>query len=264
MPYARARIDDLLPGTRGPSNLNIGISCGLWSYEGSSTAAKIFNFHVDKFSDPVKLQNLVTHCQDMIKSMKQMGIDLKDQNIAIIGYEVMFPKGFRYKVVDFSDIKNFEPIEYVAKNAKVIINTSSALREFFLQVREFASDKRGNAMIPVVVRLGIKENDRVWGGKLLRQFTKDWRSDLEKKWLAEEKRISLERQQFASEDEQRRIQERMKAITDAADRAMTRHAKDENMMDMDDKGTLERKSGNRIEDDDDFEIDIDIDLDLDC
>ena len=97
----------------------------------------------------------------MFRSIKQVGLSLKGPNIAIAGYGVIFPKDFRFRATEFSDIKRHEPIEYVAKSSKVLINTACALREFFLQTREYASDERGNFVITVVARLGLKEGDNV-------------------------------------------------------------------------------------------------------
>ena len=187
------------------------------------------NFHVDRFANPEQLQQVIYSSKDVVASFRQIGVHLNERNLGIAGYEVQFPKGFRVRLLNFSNVNIDGSIEYYGISEKVLINTACGLREFFLQAREYASDDRGNVMIPIIARFGLKQDEFPWIGDRVTPFTKEWRSDSEKVWLAEEKRISLERQHFASRDQQERIQERMKAIEAAANKAMQKSEQDSKM-----------------------------------
>ena len=221
VPYSRARLDNILPTASGSSRMNIEVSIGFWGYTPTFTPGNLFSLTINQFSQPHHLQNIIYHSSDMIRAAKQVGIDWKaDKDITIVGYEVVFAKGYRFKSINYTDIKNADPKAYIPIGSKVIINTDCALREFFLQSREFASDAYGNCQIPVIARLGYKVVDRFYGGESLQQFDHEMRSEFEYKWLAERRRIDLERQGFSDISFEKQTRARMDAIEEAANRAM--------------------------------------------
>lgn len=188
--YVSGRLDD--QPTEGPSKLNFSISCGFWSYTPTFSPSKVFTFSLEKFSSPSHVQKALLNTIDNQTAAKEVGIDLLSSSIAIIGYEVLFPKGYRYNSVNHFDIKNIDPITYVSSDTKVLINTPCALREFFTQAQRYACDVFDNVSIPVIARIGLMSPDPTYGGVSATQFTPTWRSDKERKSAAEEKRLALE------------------------------------------------------------------------
>ncbi|KAK5099955.1 hypothetical protein LTS08_005670 [Lithohypha guttulata] len=219
VPYAKARVDDILPAAHGPSDLNIEISCGFYGYTPTFTSTKIFKISLDKFSHPAQLSNLIVNDIDFGKTGREIGISIKHKSIAIIGYEVTFAKGYRYMSSQPPGFLHRVGMRYIAIGKKVLVNNACALREFFLQSREFASDDRGTAQIPVVARFALVEADPISGCEKFVQFNHDWLSDNEKKLLVEDKRIAVERQQSSDLATQANVRKRMQAIEEAATRA---------------------------------------------
>ena len=221
VPYSTARLDADL--TKGPSKLNISISCGFWGYTSAFSPSKIFTFSPDKFSTPEHLQRAIYNTHDIHEAGKQVGINLHDSSVAIVGYEVLFPKGYRYSSIHHTDIKNIVPVMYVSTDTRVLINTSCTLREFFHQAREYASDAFGNVSIPVIARLGLVVQDTIFTGTIMQQFSPEWRSEEEKKCAAEEKQLQLEQQQFADANQKAVLRKKLEDIEARAAKAVEDH-----------------------------------------
>lgn len=221
MPYSALRLD--LDPMNGPSKLHVSISCGFWGYAPAFSTTKIFTFSLDKFSTPDHVQKVICNTRNIHEAGKQVGIDIRDSSIVIVAYEVMFPKGYRSNPVDYTDIKNINPITYVPADSRVLVNTACALREFFLQAANHACDVFGNVSIPMIARIGRFAPEPFYGGLSAQQFDRNWRSDEERNCAAEERYLLLEQQQFADADQKLMIRKKMKAIQDKAEKAVQAH-----------------------------------------
>jgi len=221
VPYNVVRLD--LDPTSGPSKLLISISCGFWGYAPIFSPTKVFTFSLENFTTPSRIQKAIFNARDIHEAGKQVGIDTHEISIAVVAYEVVFPKGYRYNSVDHANIKNNTPITYVSADSEVLVNTPCALREFFLQSRNHACDVFGNVSIPVTARIGRIAPDPLYGRLSATQLDADWRSDEEKKCAAEEKRLSLEQQQFADANQKLMIRKKMETIQAKAEQAVLAH-----------------------------------------
>lgn len=224
IPYASTRIDNVLPSAKGPSTMNIEFGCGFYGYSPSFTAAKKFNVTVDKFSHPIQLNNMIVNDPDFARTAKEVGINIKHRSIAIVGYEFTYVKGYRYKAT-----RNFleeSGVTYIEDNQKVLVNASSALREFFLQTREYVSDAFGNAQIPVIARFALLEPDTVFGGNKYVMFDFEWLTENEKDMLAEEIIMDVEIEKVLED----KMRDRLQAIKVAAEAAA--QIMEDDMMDL--------------------------------
>jgi len=135
----------------------------------------------------------------------------------------MFPKGSRYNSVDYTDIRNTNPVSYVPADSRVLVNTPCALHGFFHQSTNHACDVFGNVSIPIVARIGRFAPEPFYGGLSAQQSDRDWRSDEAKNCAAEDRRLVLEQQQFADADQKLMIRKKMKAIQNKAENAVQAH-----------------------------------------
>ncbi|KAK5086983.1 hypothetical protein LTR05_004154 [Lithohypha guttulata] len=193
VPYAKARVDDILPAAHGPSDLNIEISCGFYGYTPTFTSTKIFKISLDKFSHPAQLSNSIVNDIDFGKTGREIGISTKHKSIATIGYKVTFAKDYRYMSSQPPGFLHRVGMRYIAIGKKVLI--------------------------PVIARFALVEADPISGCEKFVQFNHDWLSDNEKKLLVEDKRIAVERQQSSDLATQANVRKRMQAIEEAATRA---------------------------------------------
>lgn len=220
IPYAAARLDmDHSVGVQRPKKLKFSIAVGFWGYAPVFTPVKIFSLSSERFADADGLAKLVYGNTDVQKAIAGIGLDI--ETTTAIGYEMSFPKGYRYLQGETYDHKRDCPVPFQVAHSEgcALVNTSCALKEFFWQTARYASDDHGNVLIPVTVRIGITQSQPS-GEVLAGKVNVNWRNVSEKRWEAEEKRRGLERQLFATGAERLSLDERMKVIEDRTKRAM--------------------------------------------
>lgn len=81
------------------------------------------------------------------------------------------------------------------------MNAFSALREFFVQTRNFACDTFGNAQIPVIARFSLLEPDTIFGGNKYVHFDLEWLTTDRERMIATEEQIEVEREQVSDVNE---------------------------------------------------------------
>lgn len=218
--YASARLDLSLGALLSqPKKLKLSIAVGLWGYAPVFTPTKIFSLSTDRFADVDGLARLIYANSDVQKAIASIGLDIK--MTTFVGYEMSFPKGYRYVQGEAYDHKRHCPVPFQVAHSEghALVNTSCALNEFFWQAGRYASDDHGNVFIPITMRIGMIQTQPS-GEVLTGTLNIDWQNDEEKRWEAEEKRKNLERQSFATGMERQVLNEKMKAIEEKAKKAM--------------------------------------------
>lgn len=276
--YASARLD-LDPGatTDRPKKLKFSITVGLWGYTPVFTPTKIFSLSRDRFADVDGLGKLIYGNSDVQKAIAGIGLDI--DTTTPVGYEMSFPKGYRYIQGESYDHKRNCPLPFQVAHSEghALVNTPCALKEFFWQAGRYACDDNGNVLIPVTMRIGMTQTQQS-GERLTGKLNVKWRNDSEKRWEAEDKRRGLERQSFATGAERLLLNERMKAIEERSKRAMedAKAQKDlaaaavreqiPTVIGGSDLGVLTQSAGLNVNDEgvygtsDDMELDLDLDL----
>lgn len=274
IPYKSARLDlhvNALTSQR--RKLELSVAVGFWGFTSIFTPVKIFSLSSERFAEPKSLADLILANTDVKKAAVQIGIDVN--KVTFIGYEMRFPKGYRYTDHTESDLlgrprEENSSFKVVQSGERVLVNTKCAMREFFWQAEHYASDENGRVLIQVIGRIG-KANDNGY-----ENFDVKWRNNEEKQLEIEEKRRYLEMQSFVSGSEKKALTKKMRFIEErsriAVENAQARkqymekcfsdhvQTKDDAPEDL---GRPAHGVGARKEQEDLEEYDLDLDLDMD-
>lgn len=208
--FKSARLD-LRTNVDTPSRrkLPFSIAIGFWGFAPTFTPIKIFSLSFEQFADTRGLTDLLLANTDVKKATAQIGLDIN--NVTFVGYEMQFPKGYRYTNYTENDVlgkarEPGAPFKVVQSGELVLVNTECAMREFFWQARHYASDENGKVLVQVVGRVGKATSSGY------ETFGPDWRSDEEKELATEEKKRYLEKQSFVNGKARKTLREKMRAF----------------------------------------------------
>lgn len=219
-PYAAARLD--LVSDTSPTKskkLNFSVALGFWGYKPSFTPIKVFSLSMERFSDVQGFESLILANKDVQQAIAEVGVDV-DQ-LAFVGYEMSFPKGYRYVQGDaINHVQGHAiPFQTVPSDRYALVNTNCALKEFFWQAERYASDEEGNVLVQVTARVAMCSTQPN-GETTFEMLDTDWRNDEEKEREADERLRNLEKQTFVCGPEKKELKERMKGIEERARKAM--------------------------------------------
>lgn len=269
IPYKSARLDlrqQVNATTNQTRKLEFSIAVGFWGFAPIFTPVKIFSFSADRLADPKSLATLILANNDVKKAIAHVGVDI-NKDVTFVGYEMQFPKGFRY-----NDNTEHELLGRMGQNSfkvvqsgdRVLVNTECAMREFFWQAENYATDENGRVLIQVIGRIGKKNSSGY------ETFDVNWRNDEEKKLAAQEKTKSLEGQSFASGMEKKTLTEKMRAIEERSRLAVENAQAVKQEMGnpikyktQDDQTVMSEAKSNDFDFDLDLDLDLDLDIDLD-